>query len=213
NRAFFFGDYEGFRQDRKSPAFSTLPTTAQKAGVLTVDVRDPRTGVLYPAGTPIPLTTFARKVLAGLPDPNIAGTANTYSLLQGFTNHSNKVGGKIDLQLSPKVSAFGRYGWRNLNTVDQPPIPLPSGGGGNGTIYARNKQLVLGTTYTASERSLLEVRLGWSSTQGGKNPPALGSASALDQFGIAGLPTDPRLSGALPSQSITPYSPVCRQAA
>src|SRR5262249_10996785 len=112
NRAFFFGDYEGFRQDRKSPAFSTLPTTAQKAGVLTVDVRDPRTGVVYPAGPPIPLTTFARRVMAGLPDPNVAGTANNYSLLQDFTNHSNKAGGKVDLQLSPKVSAFGRYGWR-----------------------------------------------------------------------------------------------------
>ncbi len=76
----------------------------------------------------------------------------------------------------------GRYGWRSLSTNDQPPIPLPSGGGGNGNIYARNKQVVLGATYAATDRSLLEVRFGWSNTQGGKNPPALGSS---DNFGIS----------------------------
>ncbi len=100
---------------------------------------------------------------------------------------------------------FGRYGRRDLNTEDQPPIPLPSGGGGNGTIYARNKQLALGATYTGSARSLLEVRFGWSSTEGGKNPPALGSTSALEAFGISGLPTDPRISGGLPTQQINGY--------
>jgi len=29
NRAFFFGDYEGFRQDKQQTVFSTLPTAAQ----------------------------------------------------------------------------------------------------------------------------------------------------------------------------------------
>src|SRR5947207_6632193 len=56
NKAFFFGDFEGFRQDKTSTAFSTLPTAAQNAGVLAVDIRDPRTGCVYPSGTPIPLT-------------------------------------------------------------------------------------------------------------------------------------------------------------
>ena len=38
-----------------------------------VDVRDPRTGVVYPAGTSIPMTAFAREVLSALPDTNVAG--------------------------------------------------------------------------------------------------------------------------------------------
>jgi hypothetical protein len=113
------------------------------------------------------------------------------------------------MQVSPALSMFGRYGWRSLNTNDQPPIPLPSGGGGNGNIYTRNKQLVLGSTYIPSDRSLLEVRFGWSNTQGGKNPPALGST---DSFGISGLPADPRIAGGLPSESITGYSAFGRQA-
>jgi Carboxypeptidase regulatory-like domain/TonB-dependent Receptor Plug Domain/TonB dependent receptor-like, beta-barrel len=209
NKAFFFGDFEGFRQNRQTTAFSTLPTAAQDAGILTVDVRDPRTGVVYPAGTPIPMTAFARKALGGLPAPNLPGAANNYSILQEFTNETDKAGGKIDLQLNPTMSMFGRFGWRDLNTNDQPPIPLPSGGGGNGNIYARNKQFVFGTTYAATDRSLLEIRFGWSNTQGGKNPPALG---ASDNFGITGLPTDARIAGGLPSQSISGFAALGRQA-
>src|SRR5262249_13250124 len=181
-------------------------------GIMPVDVRNPRTGVVYPAGTPIPMTAFARTVLGGLPAPNVAGAANNYSIAQDLTNHSNKAEGKIDLQLSPSTSLFGRYGWRELNTNDQPPIPLPAGGGGNGNIYARNKQFVAGVTNTVGSNSLLEVRLGWSTTQGGKNPPGLGSPSALDTFGLAGLPSDARISGGLPTQSITGYTQFGRQA-
>ncbi|HMD34467.1 MAG TPA: TonB-dependent receptor [Vicinamibacterales bacterium] len=209
NKAFFFGDFEGFRQDKKAAAFSTLPTTQQDAGILSVDVKDPRNGVVYAAGTPIPMTAFAKQVLGGLPAPNVAGAANNYSIAQDFTNHTDKAGGKIDLQASATLSMFGRFGWRELNTNDDPPIPLPSGGGGNGNIYARNKQLVLGTSYVANDSSLLEIRFGWSNTQGGKNPPALG---ASDSFGIGGLPTDPRIAGGLPSQSISGYAGLGRQA-
>src|SRR6185436_11165377 len=63
--AFFFGDYEGFRQDRSVAAFATIPTASQKLGILPVDIRDPRSGIIYPAGTAIPMTSFASKVLRG----------------------------------------------------------------------------------------------------------------------------------------------------
>ena len=51
NKAFFFADYEGLRQTRQVTGFSTIATPAQRQGVLAVDVRDPRTGTVYPAGT------------------------------------------------------------------------------------------------------------------------------------------------------------------
>ena len=94
---------------------------------------------------------------------------------------------------------FARYGMRNLTTDDQPNIPLPSGGAGNGHIYARNRQFVIGSTWTPTTRSLLEVRFGYSWTQAGKNPPALGSQSAFDQFGIPACRPDPRIAGGLPT--------------
>jgi Carboxypeptidase regulatory-like domain/TonB-dependent Receptor Plug Domain len=212
NKAFFFGDYEGQRQTRKVTAISSIATPAQRQGIFTVDVRDPRTGTVYPAGTAIPMTEFARKVMAGLPDTTSSGNTNNYTTLQQFDADYDKANGKVDLQASPSVSLFGRYGFRNLNTFDQPPIPLPSGGSGNGAIYARNRQGVVGATWAQSAQSLLEVRFGYSWTQAGKNPPALGSQSAQDQFGLPGLPNDPRISGGLPTILVTGYSDLGRQA-
>ena len=212
NKAFFFGDYEGLRQTRRATGFASIATPAQRQGILSVDVRDPRTGITYPAGTTIPMTDFARKVLSGLPDTNLPGNANNYSLLQEFTADSDKGAVKVDLQVNPGATMFARYGMRNLTTDDQPNIPLPSGGAGNGHIYARNRQFVIGSTWTPTTRSLLEVRFGYSWTQAGKNPPALGSQSAFDQFGIPGLPSDQRIAGGLPTQVITGYSDLGRQA-
>ena len=203
DKAFFLVDYEGFRQERRQAIFSTIPTAVQSAGVLGVDIRDPCTGVIYAAGTPIPMTPFARAVLSAMPAPTSAGAANNYAISQLFTNHSNKADGKIDIQASRSLSFFGRYGWRNLNTFDQPAIPLPAGGGGNGTIYARSKQVALGATLLTSQQSLLEVRFGWGNTKAGKNPPSLGAPAP---FQIPGLPADARIAGGLLSQSITGYS-------
>ena len=206
NRAFFFGDFEGFRQDRKVTTISSIPTPPQRQGILSVDVRDPRTGTVYPAGTRIPMTAFAAKVLSQLPDTTSAGNTNNYTILQQFTNHTDKAGGKVDMRMNDRTTMFGRFGWRDLNTVDQAPVPLPAGGDGNGTIYARNKQLALGATLVTGNASLLEARFGWSRTEAGKDPPALGSASAFDDYGITGLPSDPRIAGGLPTQQITGYT-------
>ncbi len=212
NRAFFFGDVEFFRQDRGQTSPSTLPSAAQRAGILSVDVRNPLTGAVYPAGTAVPMTAFARKVLNGLPATTNAGTANNYVVEQLFENSTDKAGGKVDVVVSPKLSLFGRYGWRDVDIFDNPSIPLPSGGGGNATTYVENTQLALGATYTPTGTSLLEFRFGWSDTTAGKNPAALGQPSALAEYGITGLPDDPRVSGGLPTQVITGFSDLGRQA-
>src|SRR5262245_64382068 len=118
--------------------------------MLPVAFREPRTGVVYPAATSMPMTDFARSVLDALPDANVAGTANNFTTLQEFTADSDKAGVKIDIQVRPQLSVFGRYGFRNLTTDDDPNIPLPSGGAGKGTIYARYRQLDLGATRVTS---------------------------------------------------------------
>ena len=127
NRAFFFVDYEGFRQTRENVAFSTIPNPRQRSGILSVDIRDPRTGVVYPAGTTIPMTPFAAQVLSGLPDPNVDRAANNYQILQQFRNHNDKYSAKFDVQITPNVRSFARVGYRDVDIFDQPPIPLPSG--------------------------------------------------------------------------------------
>jgi len=214
NKAFFFGDFEVFDQTRSQTASSTIPTLAQRQGILSVDARNPLTGDVYPAGTPIPMSAFARQVLNDLPQPTNTGTANNLVVLQEFTNRTPKFGGKVDVQVSPKLSLFGRVGWRDADIFDQPPIEGPSGGAGNSETYVTNKQFSSGLTYTATSTSLFEARFGWSNTKAGKNPFALvdGQGRAEDVYGITGLPTDPRVAAGLPTQLITGYSDLGRQA-
>ncbi len=212
NRAFFFTDYEGFRQTREQVAFQTVPTALQRQGILTLDVRNPVTGVVYPAGTQIPMTDFARKVLSDLPDPTSSAAANNYSILQEFTNNTDKMNVKGDVQINPALSGFARYGYRDADIVDNTPLPLPSGGSGNGLTYVTNKQFVAGFTMTRAA-SLLEGRFGWSRTVAGKSPLSLGTPGALDAYGISGLPTDERIAGGLPTQLVNPpFSDWGRQA-
>lgn len=212
NKAFFFADYEGFRQTRGLPGNSTIPDMQQRQGILSVTVVDPRTGVSYPAGTPIPMTAFARKVLTELPEPTHSRAGNNYVVNQQFRNDTDKFGSKVDVNISPTLSVFGRYGYRDVAVTDDPTIPLPSGGGGNAFTYVTNKQFATGLTYVPSGTSLLEVRFGWSDTIGGKNPFALGTASAEQAYGITGLPSDARITGGLPTQLITGFSDLGRQA-
>jgi hypothetical protein len=212
NRAFFFTDYEGFRQTRKNVAFQTIPNPVQRQGILSVAVRNPQTGITYPAGTAIPMTSFARKVLSELPDPTSSAASNNYSILQEFSNTTDKFSAKADFQISAALTTFGRFGYRDAELVDNPPLPLPSGGSGNGLTYVTNKQFAAGFTWARSATSLLEGRFGWSRTRAGKDPLALGSQGALDAYGIAGLPTDPRIAGGLPTQLITGFSDLGRQA-
>jgi hypothetical protein len=212
NKAFFLVDYEGFRQTRQQVAFGTIPTSAQRQGMLTVPVRNPLTGESYPAGTPIPMTPFAARVLRDVPDPTGGGTANNYQTLQNFTNDNNKVSGKVDYHVNPSLRAFARFGYRDVDISDQSLLPLPAGGAGNGLTYVTSKQLATGLTWTKSDRELVEFRFGWSRTIAGKSPPALGTPGAQEAYGIAGLPADPRVSGGLPTQLIAGYADLGRQA-
>lgn len=214
NKAFFFSDFEMLKQTRGGNVFSTLATVAQRQGVLAVDVRNPLTGEVFPAGTAIPMSAFARKVLNDLPAPTTSGTANNFMLLGNQTNDTPKAGGKVDVQISPRLSAFGRVGWREVDIFDTPNISGPSGGGGNSSTYVRNRQFSGGVTYQPGGASLLEIRMGWSNTEGGKDPNAIVNREpgALEAYGISGLPTDPRVSGGLMTQQITGLTELGRQA-
>jgi Carboxypeptidase regulatory-like domain/TonB-dependent Receptor Plug Domain len=212
NKAFFFGDYERYSQTRQVLSYYTIPTPAQRQGILSVNVRNPMTGEVYPAGTPIPMTSLAQKVLSGIPDPTRPGTSNNYDIAQSFENLTDKYNAKADFQASTSLSFFARYGYRKVDNLDEPPLPLPSGGAGNGKTYVNSKQFGSGFTWARTGTSLLEGRFGWSTTTAGKNPLALGTPSAYDAYGITGLPTDPRISGGLPTELITGYADLGRQA-
>lgn len=212
DRTFFFGDYEGFRQVQKNLVFTTIPTMAQRQGILSIDVRDPLTGVLYPAGTPIPMTAFAQKVLNDLPEPTTSGTASNFQTLVPNNNFQNKYNFRIDHRFNEKLNIFGRWSWRKVDEFAGANIPGPSGSGGNGFVNVLNKQLSVGSSYILSASSIFDIRVGWSKIDAGKRPPLTGGASMLDMYGITGLPTDPMVTGGLTTQTISGFSQLGRQA-
>lgn len=213
DRTFYFADYEGFRQRQATVVFTTIPTLPQRQGILTVPVTNPFTGATYAAGTPIPMTAFARKVLNDLPEPNVPGvTASNYQKSVPNRSAYDKFNLRLDHKFTDSLSAFSRLSQGKNNVFEEPNIPGPSGGAQNGNIHVLTQQLAGGFTHVVTTASVLEFRLGISRTLAGKNPPYIGGPSMLQVYGITGLPEDPTLTGGLTPQSITGYSALGRQA-
>ena len=212
DRTFFFGDYEGFRQVQKNLVFSTIPTLIQRTGVLSVAVRNPLTGITYAAGTPIPLTPFAQKVLNDLPAPTTSAAASNYQELVQNQQFNDKYNVRIDHKFNDSTSIFGRWSYRKSEAFEGPNIPGPSGSNQNGFIDILNKQLALGGTYVLKNASVLDIRYSWSQIDAGKRPPLTGGPSMFDLYGITGLPTDPTITGGLTTQTIGGLSQLGRQA-
>jgi hypothetical protein len=214
NKLFFFADYEGFRQLSRFLNFDSIPNLTDRAGTLPVTVVNPRTGVVYPANTQIPVNAilpFAAKVLNDLPAPNGPGRSNDYQALLLVRDYADRFDAKIDGQINDKMTAFVRFNQRKDLQFYQPDIPGPSGGAQNGYIHALHQAAAIGYTWTVTPTSLFEARLGFAHILGGKNPPYLGGASMQDLYGIPGLPTSPNLAGGLNSQTISGFNSLGRQ--
>lgn len=215
NRVFFFGDYEGFRSIAHTLKIASLPTLDDRRGILPVSVRNPVTGITYAAGTPIPLTSFAAKVLNDLPLPN-AGTAssrsNNYVALPLDRNYTDKYDVRIDGQVRSNLQTFGRFSQRKVNIFNEPTIPGLSGGNSNGYTRVLNQQGAVGVTWVVTPKSVAEVRFAVSRTNGGKFPPLVGGASMQALYGIGGLPNDPDLTGGLTATTISGLDQLGRQA-
>jgi hypothetical protein len=213
NRTFFFADYEGTRQIQSTLTYSTLPTLAQRQGILTVPVTNPYTGDTYNAGVKVPLTPFAAKVFADLPDPNVPGaTSNNYQKAVPNRAYSDKANVRLDHKISDRMTAFVRISQGKQHMFEAPNISGASGGAQNGVIHALAQQIAAGVTHVVSSSAVLEFRLGISRTLAGKNPPFVGGPSMRELYGITGLPEDPTITGGLTPQSITGYSALGRQA-
>jgi Carboxypeptidase regulatory-like domain/TonB dependent receptor-like, beta-barrel/TonB-dependent Receptor Plug Domain len=213
DKTFFFVDYEGFRRITKELVFATVPTLEQRQGRIGTPIRNPYTGALYADGV-IPadqITPFARQVLADLPAPTTGAASNNYENLPRSKFYNDKGDLKIDHTFNPGMTAFVRLSQRKLNNFEAPTIPGLSGGNSNAFVRVLNQQAAGGFTYNFTTTSLFEFRLGVSRTEAGKTPPGIGGPNMFDLYGIAGLPTDPSVTGGLNSQNIGGYAGLGRQ--
>jgi hypothetical protein len=208
NKTFFFVDYEGLRRKTATLAYLTVPTADQRNGIFDRPIKNPFTGEIYSDGV-IPksaITAFAAKVFGQMPAPTTSGSSNNYQALPNVPSVENKGDARVDHYFSSKATAYFRYSHREFNQTDNPQIPLPLGSdSSNGFVNIINKQIAGGVTYTLSPASLVEFRMGYTQSTGGKWPIQLGMPNMLDAYGIPGLPSDPSVSGGLNTQSIGGY--------
>jgi hypothetical protein len=226
DKLFFFLDYEGFRQVLKPLSVLTLPTQNELNGILVVPVKNPTTGVLYPANSPIPTTAINPlsaqiisyfKQISGLPVSGLASTglaSNDYSIQVPFNDNADKGDLRFDYQINAKSSAFLRISDRKENGVNFPSIPIPLDGQTNGTIRILDQQIALGYTYLLGANKVIDARLGLDRTKAGKFNLSIGNTafSTPGQPGfIPGLPSNPVVAGGLPSIGITGFTGFGRQ--
>jgi hypothetical protein len=228
NRFFYFLDYEGFRQVLKILTALTLPTQNELNGDLVVPVRNPVTGVIYPAGTSIasmgginPLSATIInyfKQITSLPPNGLASNGlaqDDYSALVPFTDNSDKGDLRFDWQITPTRSAFLRVSDRKEDAINFPSIPIPLDGQTNGHIRLLDQQIAAGFTQLFGGNKILEARLGLNRTKAGKYNLSIGN-TAFSTPGtpgyIPGLPTNNAVvAGGLPSISVSNYSAFGRQ--
>jgi len=102
NKAFFFGTYEGIRQDRSETRIVTVPDANARLGV----VNGVSVGV-NPAIAPV-LGLYPQPTIAQTAQQRAAGVAQA-AVSGASPGHENYVLGRVDYTLNQNTSIFGRY--------------------------------------------------------------------------------------------------------
>ncbi len=206
NRAFFFGDYEGFRSTLTTTGLVTIPTAAQRTG----DFSAAGNPVIYnpfnlnASGQPQPFTgnmipsnminSAAANILALFPPPNLNVPVGQPNFIGDSpqTYNFDKGDARVDYQLSDRDQVLTRYSWFS-GTYDVPPFlgSVVGGPGAGGTMFTAlsgslNQNAVIGETHSFSPTTLNEARFGWNRV----NTHYVGYDQNLDtdtQVGIPGI--------------------------
>jgi hypothetical protein len=192
----------------------TLPTQNEINGILVVPVRNPLTGVVYPANTPLPagainplsaqILTYFKTLAPALPVSGLMTTgvaSNDYSVQVPFTDNSDKGDLRFDWQMTPSRSAFLRVSDRKEDAINFAPIPIPLDGQSNGHIRLLDQQIAVGFLQSLGSSKVIDARLGLNRTKAGKYNLSIGNTAFNN---IPGLPTaNPVVAGGLPSTGIS----------
>jgi hypothetical protein len=210
DRWFFFGDYQGTRQNQGGSRLLSVPTALARQGNFSEygqTIYDPSTGAAFPNAT-IPLarqSPQARAILDLIPQPNAPGTENgtrdnfTSSGVETFTQNSFNT--RIDGRLSERMNTFGRYSLGKFSREGTGALGIAGGQslvGIAGVSESRNQSLAYGIDTTLSPSLLVDFRFGWFQYKVDVLPADFGTTPAADA-GIPNLNNDTTFTSGLPS--------------
>ena len=203
DRTFFFGSYEGFREQRTTTRFNTYPTIAMHSGDFSellslpepIVIHDPSTGNPYPNNV-IPanqvLSVMQQYLDTYIPEPNRPGLVNNYVVPLTRSNTTNQYLGRLDHVINDKMQVYGHYVFNQIKNAQQPINPNFSSKernfDHNGTLHF---------TDTINPTTIFDLHIGYNlfkqiTSQNLENTtPNISS----DLLGINGVSEDPRASG------------------
>jgi hypothetical protein len=172
NKLFFFGNYEGLREDKALTARSSVPLAALRAGNFAGrnPIYDPASRVQQPDGTitaqqfpnnQIPSSRIDGKTRTAMeefwPTANLPGTASNYLNTESRQANTDQSLGRVDFVQSDAISWYGRFSW--AKDREYQPAAFP----GLGTwTNSRPDQALVGNTWVVSPSIVNTARFGWS---------------------------------------------------
>ena len=127
NKLFFFGYYEGYRNQQGSTSNIVVATDAQRQGNFgSTTIKDPLTGLPFPNNT-IPASRLDASALKLLDQfvPQANSGANRYIVSPTTTDNRDSLGLRMDYQFSGSNTLLGRY-LRTTTDRVTPPITTPA---------------------------------------------------------------------------------------
>lgn len=158
-KAFYFVEYQGFRQVLGTTQVFAVPTEQQRNGIdTTAYVGDTLT---------VPVDPAIARVLARYPLPNFAqGTfgANTYATSSKVTTNADQFSVRLDDQLGAKDHLFGRFTLDNLNGPVTNPDQIVLDPSFGVTYIDKQRNGILTWVHTASPRLVFESSISFIRT-------------------------------------------------
>jgi outer membrane receptor protein involved in Fe transport len=215
NKLFYFGAYEGFRQEFADSGQTTVPTVAQKRGEFgALAIVDPTNNAPF-ANNVVPASRFdalGKKVVDLYPDPNQPGMfqngrpSNNYNLQLPGQEDTHKFSTKFDYNLSERDQIMGRFSYLRQKFLREPIFPgLADGVGNQGAQFNENRSLALSWNRTISPNIVNNLRYGNNATFA-EFAHATATGQKADAFGFRGFPAEMLQVGGLPLINPTNYN-------
>ncbi len=172
NRLFYFGNYEGLRQDKAITGLRTVPTAERRAGNFAGlrAIYDPLTRVRGAdgkitaqqfAGNVVPVERISQISKTAMdefwPEPNLGGTVQNYLTNEPRKFNTDQFTTRVDFQQSSNLSLYARYSY--TKDREYQPGSFPNTGTWTRT---RADQLLAGATKILSASLVSDTRFGWS---------------------------------------------------
>jgi outer membrane receptor protein involved in Fe transport len=214
SRAFYFGAYEGFRQNFSTTGLATVPTLDQRRGVFNRVMTDPVTNQPFPNNT-IPgdrWDPLGAKVLELFPEPNRDGRAaaggrviDNYAWQRPGRENTHKLDTRVDYYVDQDNRFFARYSFLQQDIFRERLFPtLGEGTSNQGEQFNRNHSFGASWNRIFGGRFVNEARIGYTNTHARFAHAAAGDTTA-DQFGFRGLPPELLTTGGIPLMDFSNY--------